>query len=189
MLAKRQIGKILSRQISTSLAARGAAAVPGGGELQSYPIKVNIGKREVVGFGLNGDPSYFDTLIAPFPAIRFQEDKGEIVALREKEKGDWKKMSIDEKKKLYRASFCQTLSELQEPTGEWKKCLGIGFFTISLAIWGVVWLKMFVYDLLGETITNEERVRAQVQRMIDMRVNPVQGLTSNYDYKKNEWKD
>ena len=45
-----------------------------------------------------------------------------------------------------------------------------------------------VYDDLPESITDEERVKAQIKRMIDNRVNPVEGFTSGYDYEKNDWK-
>ena len=43
------------------------------------PIKVEIGTREVVGFGNNGEENYMDDIHYPFPAIRFQEDSGAIV--------------------------------------------------------------------------------------------------------------
>ena len=33
--------------------------------------KLLIGKREVVGFGINGEANYMDNVMAPFPAIRF----------------------------------------------------------------------------------------------------------------------
>ncbi len=46
-----------------------------------------------------------------------------------------------------------------------------------------------VYDDLPITIRDEEYMKAQVQRIIDMRVNPIEGFTSNFDYKKNEWKN
>ena len=46
-----------------------------------------------------------------------------------------------------------------------------------------------VYAPLPGTITDEELVKAQIKRMIDMRVNPITGFSSTYDYKKNEWKD
>merc|ERR1719191_1759813 len=94
-----------------------------------------------------------------------------------------------EKKALYRHSFCQTLAEYNEPTGEWKKVLGIAFFFISLGIWGVIWLKMFVYAPQPTTISDEEIQKATIKRMIDMRVNPITGLASRYDYEKNEWKE
>lgn len=35
----------------------------------------------------------------PLPAVRFGENTKEVLALREKEKGDWKNLSLDEKKK------------------------------------------------------------------------------------------
>ena len=63
---------------------------------------------------------YADTLQAPFPAIRFKEETAEVAKIRQKEQGDWKKMTKEEKKVLYRASFCQTLAEVEAPTGEWK---------------------------------------------------------------------
>jgi len=150
--------------------------------------KVDIGKREVVGFGGNGEATYIDSVMAPFPAIRFKEDVGEIAALREKEKGDWKKLTKEEKKALYRASFCQTLVEVEAPTGEWKSILGLCLVGISIGIWGYLWMKKFVYSDLPDTITDEEKVKAQIDRMIALRVNPVEGLTSNYDYEKGEWK-
>ena len=37
-------------------------------------------------------------------------------------------------------------------------------------------------------MTDDERLKDQIQRMIDMRVGAVDGFTSNYDYEKNEWK-
>merc|ERR1711915_776984 len=67
----------------------------------------------------NGEATYIDSVMHPFPAIRFKEDVGDVAKLREKEKGDWKKMTLEEKKAVYRASFCQTLSEVEAPTGEW----------------------------------------------------------------------
>ena len=43
-----------------------------------YHSQVDIGKREVVGFGYNGEESYIDDVMFPFPAIRFKEDTAEI---------------------------------------------------------------------------------------------------------------
>ena len=45
------------------------------------PIKVDIGSREVVGFGINGEENYMDDVHYPFPAIRFQENKGPILVI------------------------------------------------------------------------------------------------------------
>jgi len=171
----------------SKLSARGY----GGEAHHGLPLpqtKVDIGKREVVGFGANGEVTYIDSVMAPFPAIRFKEDAGEIMALREKEKGDWKKMTKEEKKALYRASFCQTLVEVEAPTGEWKSIAGLSLIGISLGIWGYLWMKAYVYGTVPDTITDEEKQKAQIDRMIALRVNPVEGLTSNYDYEKGQWK-
>ena len=39
--------------------------------LAMFVPKVDIGSREVVGFGANGEVTYIDSVMAPFPAIRF----------------------------------------------------------------------------------------------------------------------
>jgi len=192
MMARRQLIKLVQRNLSSSSCRRGGGGemdVPGGGEFQPLPIGTSIGNREVVGYGYNGMETYADTFQAPFPAIRFKEETPEIAKIIAKEKGDWKKMTLEEKKALYRHSFCQTFAELHEPTGEWKKVGGITLFFVSLAIWAMIWMKMYVYAPLPETMTNQEHIKKNIQKMIDMRVNPVQGMSSHYDYEKNEWKD
>ena len=56
------------------------------------------GNREIVGPGINGTPDYVDIATFPLPAVRFREDTPEILALREKEKLDWKTLTVEEKK-------------------------------------------------------------------------------------------
>jgi len=147
-----------------------------------------IGNRDVVGYGINGEYIYVDHIAFPMPAIRFKENTPEVMALREKEKADWKKMSVEEKKALYRASFCQTYSEMRAPNGEWKSIMGCTLGFVALSWWLYLWAKVFVYPPMPDTITNEEKRSAQLQRMIDMRVDPIDGLTSNWDYENNRWK-
>lgn len=38
-----------------------------------------IGNREIVGFGTNGTPTYFDNASIPMPAIRYMEPTSEIL--------------------------------------------------------------------------------------------------------------
>eukprot|EP00096_Caligus_rogercresseyi_P011610 TRINITY_DN460_c0_g1_i2.p2 TRINITY_DN460_c0_g1~~TRINITY_DN460_c0_g1_i2.p2 ORF type:complete len:100 (+),score=29.68 TRINITY_DN460_c0_g1_i2:425-724(+) len=97
-------------------------------------------------------------------------------------------MSIKEKKQLYRASFCQTLAELEAPDPEWKESIGISLLFASLAAWIYIAAIIFCYDDIPETLTDEAFMKAQIERMIANRVNPVTGFTSDYDYEKNEWK-
>ena len=129
--------------------------------------------------------------------------------MREKEKGDWHKLTIEEKKALYRASFCQTFAEMKAPTGEWKSVLGFALVGVSVACWIYIWMKKYgefffaqkfeklvlivfcalsVYAALPVTMT-PERQQAQLERMINMQINPVEGLASKYDYEKGRWKE
>ena len=57
-----------------------------------------LGDRDIVGHGYNGQREYMDDIDCPFPAIRFRSNSDETAALRVKEKGDWKNLSVDEKK-------------------------------------------------------------------------------------------
>ncbi|CAH0718023.1 unnamed protein product, partial [Brenthis ino] len=102
-----------------------------------------IGNREWVGYGYNGQPNYADRPDFPLPAVRFRAETPDIKVLREKEKGDWRKLTLEEKKALYRASFCQTFAEFQAPTGEWKGVLGWSLCLASLSLWIYMAMKMF----------------------------------------------
>lgn len=146
-----------------------------------------IGNREVVGFGFNGQPSYIDRVDIPMPAVRFKENTPDVMALREKEKDDWNKLTLEEKKALYRASFCQTFAEMKAPTGEWKSVVGISLIGSSIAIWIYLLMKIYVYDETPDTLS-QEKMEAQLKRMIDLRANPVEGISSNWDYEKGDWK-
>lgn len=57
-----------------------------------------IGTREVVGYGINGTYMYTDRPDYPYPAIRFREIKGDLIQLKEKEKGDWRNLSKEDVK-------------------------------------------------------------------------------------------
>jgi len=146
-----------------------------------------IGTREVVGYGINGRYNYIDHIMFPYPAIRFREPTPDVVSLKEKEKGDWKKLSVEDKKQLYRASFCSTFSEMNAPTGQWKSITGITLGLIGLSWWMYVWVRAFVYPPLPESLSLERR-QAQLRRMIDLRVDPITGIGSKWDYENNCWK-
>lgn len=56
-----------------------------------------------------------------------------IKPIRQKELGDWKNLSLEDKKLLYRYSFRQTLAEFEAPNGYWKVSVAVVLFIISLA--------------------------------------------------------
>merc|ERR1711915_238200 len=119
----------------TRKAVLSAVKVPRIQQVANMGAVSKIGNREVVGFGFNGERNYVDRVDFPMPAIRFKENTPDIQALHEKATGDWKKLSIEEKKALYRASFAQTFSEMKAPTGEWKGVLGLTLIISSLSVW------------------------------------------------------
>ncbi|KAH9515682.1 hypothetical protein Btru_011730 [Bulinus truncatus] len=150
-------------------------------------IHPKIGNREIVGFGINGMATYVDRCEFPCPAIRFKEDTPEVLKLREKEKGDWKNLTLEEKKALYRASFCQTYSEINAPTGDWKMFLSVVLIGLTFTGWIMLFVKKFVYPPLGPNLTREWQ-EAMLQRMLDQEQGRISGISSKWDYEKLEWK-
>ena len=73
----------------------------------------------------------------------FQEDNAEIAQIRKKELGDWKKITVHEKKVLYRASYCQTFAEMNAPTGEWKMITGMILIALGVSMWMVIWCQKY----------------------------------------------
>lgn len=185
-------GRLLSRVTRSSylLAARGqirqdhATALPAALRDEYYP---KVGNRDIVGFGVNGSPIYEDIPEFPCPAVRFRENSSEIMALREKEKGDWHKLTLEEKKALYRASFRQTFAEIHAPTGEWKAILAGVLLALSVSGWFIIYVKRYVLPPLPHTVTREWQEK-QLELMLKQRQNPIQGIASHWDYDNKRWK-
>ncbi|XP_066601719.1 cytochrome c oxidase subunit 4 isoform 1, mitochondrial-like [Prorops nasuta] len=139
------------------------------------------GNREIVGHGWNGEPEYLDRWDFPFPAVRFKAcDNNFATVLKEKEKGDWKKLSIDEKKELYRISFCQTYAEFNSPkTGRWKSTVGSVCILLSISLCYFTFLKYMTSPGLPITFSKEYQ-QAQLERMIVIKMNPITGIASHY---------
>lgn len=143
-MAFRLLAQPLKRVVPLASRSATTAAVPSSGVRTENEIyRDQIGSREIVGFGFSGAPAYADRNDYPLPAIRWREDTPEIKVLREKEKGDWRKLTKQEKKALYRASFCQTFAEFNAPTGEWKLALAGGLAAVALALWISIWLRLY----------------------------------------------
>ncbi|XP_076249373.1 cytochrome c oxidase subunit 4 isoform 1, mitochondrial [Calliopsis andreniformis] len=147
--------------------------------MSSTAVEVHdkIGNRDIVGYGSNGEITYLDRTDYPMPAVRFKANTSDVMALREKEKGDWKKLSIEEKKALYRASFCQTFAEIDAPSGEWKGDIGITLMGVALTLWLCMFFKQYVLPPLPITF-DEDRRLAQLERMKILEMNPITGISS-----------
>ncbi|RNA21408.1 cytochrome c oxidase subunit 4 isoform mitochondrial-like [Brachionus plicatilis] len=176
---------IVAQAHTAAPAAPGHHAVePQFKQAEVYP---RIGNREIVGFGRNGEPSYFDSPDCPCPAVRWKEDTPEIKALREKAKGDWTNLTVEEKKILYRADFRSTISETVAPTGEWKFIVGSLLGIMGATIWGYYFFTKAIYPVKLETSSNEHQAR-MLERMIAQGVGRVHGVSSKWDYETGTWK-
>lgn len=133
-------------------------------------------------------PMYWDRTDIPLPDRPYTDAHGPSEkSLKQKEKGPWGQLSKEEKLALYRLSFCKTFPEMTKPSHQWKTVMG-GIF-IFLGFTGLVvwWQKLYVYPKTPRTFDEEWQAK-QLKRMLDMRVNPIEGFSVNWDYEKGQWK-
>ncbi|XP_063815169.1 cytochrome c oxidase subunit 4 isoform 2, mitochondrial isoform X2 [Pseudophryne corroboree] len=133
-------------------------------------------------------PVYYDHRTMPLPEIPYRETlSSQDTALKEKEKGPWKQLSLEDKITLYHMKFNQTYADMNKPTKEWKTVFGAVFFFFGLTGLIVWWQKLHVFPPLPHTLQDDWKAM-QVRRMLDMRVGPIEGFSSKWDYEKNDWK-
>lgn len=102
--------------------------------------------------------TYLDSTDRPYPSLRFRPDDDIIKPIREKELGDWKKMTLEEKKLLYRYSFKRTRAELVGWNIYWKITWAYIFTALSIAFLFMALLnhygKLIFYAILRRNICN-----------------------------------
>ncbi|XP_017145095.1 cytochrome c oxidase subunit 4 isoform 1, mitochondrial [Drosophila miranda] len=187
MSVMRALGLRLHNQFQQVLPQRGAVMAMMRRGTHHDGTRLMSGDREVVGYGVNGNPIYIDCVEFPFPAIRYREVTAELCAVREKELGDWKKLSLKDKKLLYRHSFCQTYAEFQHFTPDWKLVIGVGCWSVAIGLLLSLSYYFKLYDPVPETFA-EDRRQAQLRRIIQLQMNPITGLSSKWCYHTNKWK-
>ncbi|XP_019654197.1 cytochrome c oxidase subunit 4 isoform 2, mitochondrial [Ailuropoda melanoleuca] len=132
--------------------------------------------------------SYHAQRTYPMPDEPFcTELNAEQRALKEKEKGSWTQLSHAEKVALYRLQFHETFAEMNRRSNEWKTVMGCVFFFFGFTALLIWWQRVYVFPEKPITLTDEWKAQ-QLQRILDMKGNPVQGLASRWDYEKKEWK-
>uniref|UniRef100_UPI0037E7E789 cytochrome c oxidase subunit 4 isoform 2, mitochondrial n=1 Tax=Semicossyphus pulcher TaxID=241346 RepID=UPI0037E7E789 len=133
-------------------------------------------------------PLYWNRKSIPLPDRAYKEDlTAADKSLKQKEKGPWGQLTKEEKIALYRITFEQTFPEMSQKTGEWKTVMGGVFFFLGftgLVIW---WQRIYVYPERPRTFEEEWQAK-QLKRMLDMRINPIEGFSAKWDYEKGQWK-
>ncbi|XP_029362282.1 cytochrome c oxidase subunit 4 isoform 2, mitochondrial [Echeneis naucrates] len=133
-------------------------------------------------------PLYFDRTSIPLPDKPYKEAVSAAEkSLKQKEKGPWGQLSKEEKLALYRLSFCKTFAEMKKQSDEWKTVLGTVFLFLAFSGLVVWWQKVYVYPKTPRTFDEDWQAK-QLQRMLDMRMNPVQGISAQWDQEKGQWK-
>ncbi|XP_075383913.1 cytochrome c oxidase subunit 4 isoform 2, mitochondrial [Tenrec ecaudatus] len=115
------------------------------------------------------------------------ELSAEQQALKEKEKGSWTQLTKAEKVALYHIQFNETFAEMNRRSNEWKTVMGGVFFFVGVTALVIWWQRVFVFPEKPITLTDQWKAQ-QLQRILDMKGNPVQGLAARWDYDKKEWK-
>ncbi|XP_012321519.1 cytochrome c oxidase subunit 4 isoform 1, mitochondrial [Aotus nancymaae] len=168
MLATRVFSLVGKRAISTSVCVRAHGSVV---KSEDYAL-----------------PSYVDRRDYPLPDVaHVRHLSASQKALKEKEKASWSSLSMDEKVELYRIQFKESFAEMNRGSNEWKTVVGAAMFFIGFTAILIILEKRYVYGPLPHTF-DKEWVAMQTKRMLDLKVNPVDGLASKWDYDKKEWK-
>uniref|UniRef100_A0A3Q1FMA7 Cytochrome c oxidase subunit 4 n=1 Tax=Acanthochromis polyacanthus TaxID=80966 RepID=A0A3Q1FMA7_9TELE len=88
---------------------------------------------------------------------------------------------------VYRMSFRHTYPEMKRKSDEWKTVMGGIFLFLGFTGLVVWWQRIYVYPQAPRTFEDDWQAK-QLQRILDMRINPIQGISSKWDYEKGQWK-
>ncbi|KAM9856017.1 cytochrome c oxidase subunit 4 isoform 2, mitochondrial [Aulostomus maculatus] len=174
---------VTAGHVRTVLARRVTAALTSGGGVRMASHSHEVGDTVDM-----SKPLYYDSVGYPLPDRPYKEELSAAdKSLKQKEKGPWSQLTKEEKMALYRLKFNLTYSEMKQPTYEWKTVLGGIFFFLGLTGLLFWWQSIYVYPERPRTFDEDWQAK-QLQRMLDMKINPVEGLSSKWDYEKRQWK-
>ena len=142
-----------------------------------------------VGPDPNVNYDFYESLSNPMPVVpRIIGFEGELKALKEKEKGDWKNLNPEEKMDLYNLYFSKSMADMCRSTDEWKSVFGCVAFLTALSFL----LHWFINDMVlpppASTSTDPEWIYAAIKKRLQFHADPITGYASMWDYENNCWK-
>ncbi|KAI0982955.1 hypothetical protein GJ496_012034 [Pomphorhynchus laevis] len=140
-------------------------------QILNYPA---IGQREIVGTSTKLEVCYFDESTEPFPPVKWERDTAEMRKLQEKEKGDWKLLTIEDKRTLYH--------------GETKFAIGVSAIALGVGLWLALFLRKRIYVYNELPVRDDEYLKNILIRMIQQRQERITGVGSKWDYERGTWK-
>lgn len=175
LLTAGRVGRVLARRVTVPLTSSCSTRMASHGHEVSETVDMS-------------QPMYSDRRDDPLPDRPYKDvvtaaDK----SLKQKEKGPWGQLTKEEKLALYRLMFNQTYAEMKRPSDEWKTVLGGVFIFLGFTGLVVWWQAHYVYPTRPKTFDDDWQSK-QLQRMLDMRINPIEGFAAKWDYEKGQWK-
>ncbi|XP_041954681.1 cytochrome c oxidase subunit 4 isoform 2, mitochondrial [Alosa sapidissima] len=168
-----RIGSLLTRRGVMALTSSNVRMASHGHEVQQEDLSL---------------PMYWDRIDIPLPDKAYKHELSAAEkSLKQKEQGPWTQLSKEEKLALYRLMFKSTYAEMKVPSHEWKTVVAGMLIFIGITGLIVIWQSHYVYPATPHTFDPEWKAK-QVQRMLDMRINPIEGFASQWDYEKKQWK-
>lgn len=83
--------------------------------------------------------------------------------------------------------FNKSFAEMNRSTNEWKMVVGIAMFFIGFAALILIKEKHCVYGSFPHTF-KKDWVAKEINRMLVMKVSPIQGFSAKWDYNRSKWK-
>ena len=174
---------------------RGALRTP---KFNSLGVSVRCGSHAagdvkpayVIKFDPRDDFYFQESLRHPIPngprMIVIPEDLKE---LKEKEKGDWKCLSVEEQMDLYNMYFGMSIAEMRQGSDKWKSSLGIALLCVTYSLMWFLFYKSQVLPPRDPYLSSEQHMKDNIAWQLKTFTNPITGYPSKYDYENNRWKD
>ena len=142
-----------------------------------------------VGPDPNINMEFYESRTTPLPVFpRTVGFEGELKVLKEKEKGDWKNLSNEERMDLYNLYFSMSMADMCRDTDEYKSVAGVVMILISFTLLIHWFIHVYVLPPYVESAVDPEWVQAAIKKQLQFHAGPVTGYASMWDYENNCWK-